>query len=65
MGFPDRSAGNESACNAGDPSSIPGLGRSPGGGHATHSCIFGWRILTDRGARQATVHGAAELDVTE
>ena len=30
MGFPDRSAGNESACNAGDPSSIPGLGRSPG-----------------------------------
>ena len=28
--FPDRSVGKESACNAGDPGSIPGLGRSPG-----------------------------------
>ena len=27
-GFPDSSVGKESACNAGDPSSIPGLGRS-------------------------------------
>ena len=32
MGFPGSSAGKESACNAGDPSSIPGLGRSPGEG---------------------------------
>ena len=31
MGFPDNSAGKESTCNAGDPSSIPGLGRSTGG----------------------------------
>ena len=31
-GFPHSSAGKESACNAGDPSSIPGLGRSPGEG---------------------------------
>ena len=30
MGFPDSSVGKESACNAGDPGSIPGLGRSPG-----------------------------------
>ena len=30
--FPDSSAGKESACNAGDPGSIPGLGRSPGEG---------------------------------
>ena len=29
MGFPDSSVGKESACNAGDPSSIPGVGRSP------------------------------------
>ena len=28
--FPDSSVGKESACNAGDPGSIPGLGRSPG-----------------------------------
>ena len=27
-GFPDGSDGKESACNAGDPGSIPGLGRS-------------------------------------
>ena len=32
MGFPDSSVGKESTCNAGDPSSIPGLGRSPGEG---------------------------------
>ena len=31
-GFPDSSVGKESACNAGDPSSIPGSGRSPGEG---------------------------------
>ena len=30
MGFPDSSVGKEFACNAGDPSSIPGLGRSIG-----------------------------------
>ena len=30
--FPDSSVGKESACNAGDPSSIAGLGRSPGEG---------------------------------
>ena len=32
MDFPDSSVGKESACNAGDPGSIPGLGRSPGEG---------------------------------
>ena len=31
-GFPGGSAGKESACNAGDLGSIPGLGRSPGEG---------------------------------
>ena len=30
MAFPGSSAGKESACNAGDPDSIPGWGRSPG-----------------------------------
>ena len=33
LGFPHSSAGKESACSAGDPDSIPGWGRSPGGGH--------------------------------
>jgi len=31
-GFPDSSVGKESACNAGDPSSIPWLGRYAGEG---------------------------------
>ena len=31
-GFPDSSAGKESTCNAGDPGSIPGSGRSTGEG---------------------------------
>ena len=33
MGFPGGSDSKESACNKGDLDSIPGLGRSPGGGH--------------------------------
>ena len=32
QGFPGSSAGKESTCNAGDPGSIPGLGRSVGAG---------------------------------
>ena len=32
LGFPGSSADKESTCNAKDPSSIPGLGRSPGEG---------------------------------
>ena len=32
MGFPDSSAGKQSSCNAEDPRSIPGLGRSAGEG---------------------------------
>ena len=33
MGFPGGSAGKEFTCNVGDLGSVPGLGRSPGGGH--------------------------------
>ena len=36
LGFPGGSV-VKTACNAGDPGSIPGLGRSPGGGHDNHS----------------------------
>ena len=42
MGFPGGSAGKESACNAGEPGSIPGSGRSPPGGHGNplqYSCL--------------------------
>jgi len=41
-GLPGGSAGKESACNSGDLGLIPGLGRSPGGGHGNplqHSCL--------------------------
>ena len=42
QGFPGGSAGKESACNAGDQGSIPGLERSPGEGNGNplqYSCL--------------------------
>ena len=39
-GFSDSSVGKESACNAGDPGSFPGSGRSAGEGIGTHSSIL-------------------------
>ena len=42
LGFPGGSDGKESACNAGDPGLIPGLGRSPGEGNGyslQYSCL--------------------------
>ena len=56
-GFPGSSDGKETACNAGDPSLIPGLGRSPGEGNdysLQYSCLGN---PMDREAWQATVHG--------
>ena len=41
-GFPGGSDSKDSACNAGDPTSIPELGRSPGGGNGNppqYSCL--------------------------
>ena len=38
------SESKEFACNAGDPGSTPGLGRSPGGGHGNHSSFLAWII---------------------
>ena len=60
LGFPGGSGGKESACNVGDLGSIPGLGRSPGGGQGNvlqYSCL---EKSMDRGAWQATVHGVAK-----
>ena len=42
--FPGSSDGKESTCNGGDLGSIPGLGRSPGGGKGYDSNILAWRI---------------------
>ena len=54
--FPGGSEVKESACNAGDLGSIPGSGRSPGGGNGNplqYSCL---ENLMDIGAWWATVH---------
>ena len=60
MDFPHNSVGKESACNAGDLGSIPGLGRSPGEGNGNplqYSCL---ENPMDREAWWATVHGFAK-----
>ena len=49
MSFPDDSDGKASACNAGDPGSIPRLGIFPGEGNGSqgngsHTSILAWRI---------------------
>ena len=40
LGFPGGSDGKESTCNAGDPGSIPGSGRSPGEGNGYPTPTF-------------------------
>ena len=45
LGLPGVSDGKESACNAGNPGSMPGPERTLGKGMATHSSILAWRIL--------------------
>ena len=55
-GFPGGSDGKESACNAGDLGSIPGLGRSPEGGHGNPLQYSHLENPMDRGAWQTTVH---------
>ena len=65
LSFPGGSDGKESACNVGDPGSIPASGRSPG--------VVAWLPLqysclensVDRAAWWATAHGITESDGTE
>ena len=59
-GLPGGSDSKGSACNAGDPGSVPGLGRSPGEGHdkpLQYSCL---ENPMDRAAWWATVHGVTK-----
>ena len=49
-GFPGGSDGKESACKLGDLGSIPGLGRSSGGGHGNSLQYSGPENPLDRGA---------------
>ena len=63
--FPSGLVGKESACNAGDPGSIPGWGRSPGEGNGNplqYSCLG-----KSHGQRSLTGYipwGRKELDTT-
>ena len=63
--FPGGSDGTESACSVGDPSSIPGLGISPGEGNANCSSILAWKIpwMEEPGCLQPTC--PKESDMTE
>ena len=59
-GFLGDSGGKESACNAGDPDLIPGLGRSPGEGNGNplqYSCL---ENPMDRGAWWTAAHCVAK-----
>ena len=59
-GFPGDLDGKESACNTGDPGSIPGSGRSRGEGNGNplqYSCL---ENSMDRGAWRATAWGVAQ-----
>ena len=56
MGFPGSSDSKESACNAEDPGSIPGSGKSPGeenGNPLQHNCL---ENSMDRDSWWATIH---------
>ena len=65
-GLSGGSDGKDSACNAGDLGLIPGLGRSPGGGHGNplqYSCLE-----NPHGQRSQAGYspwGRKELDMTE
>ena len=66
LGFPGGSDDKGSACHAGDLASVPGLGRSLGGGHGNplqNSCLenpHGQRSLAGY-----SLWGHRELDTTE
>ena len=66
MGFPVGSDGKESTCNVGNLGLIPGLGRSPGGGHGNplqYRCLVNPHGQRSRGGYSPWGH--QELDRTE
>ena len=58
--LPGGSVRKESACNAGDPSLIPGSGRAPAGGNGNPLQISHLENPMDRGAWWAVVQGVAK-----
>ena len=66
IGFPGSSAGKISACRVGDPSSIPGSGRSPAEGNGNPFQYSYLKNPMDRGTWWATVYEVAKKsDMTE
>ena len=63
MGFPGGSDGKESACNVGDLSSTPEVGRFPGEGNGYPPAFL--ENPMDRGAWRTTVHGVVESYTAE
>ena len=61
MGFSGGSAVKESTCNAGEPGSIPGPGRSSGEGNGNPLQYSYLENPMDRGASSATVHGVLRV----
>ena len=64
LGFQGGSTGKESAWNAGDLGSIPGLGGSPGGRHGYLVQYYCLKNPMDRGAWWPIVRGVSESDMT-
>ena len=60
MGFPGGSDGKVPVCNAGDPDSIPGSGRSPGERNGNPLQYSSLENPMDGGAWWATVQGVAK-----
>ena len=58
--FPWWLSGKEAVCNAGNPGSVPGLGRSSGEGNGNPFQYSGLGNLMDRRAWPATVHAVAK-----
>ena len=63
-GFPGSSDGEESSCNVGDPSLIPGSGRSPREGNGNLLQCSYLENPMDREAWRVTVHGAEKRQIT-
>ena len=61
MGFPGGSVVKNSPANAGNPGSVPGLGRCPGEGNGNSLYYFYLGNPMDREAWQATVHGVVRV----
>ena len=63
--LPRRHSGKESICSVGAGGSVPGSGRSPGGGNGNPLQYSRLESPVHRGAWRAAVHGLAESDTSE